>query len=108
MKAWRNSPARLCGNSGIGRKRRKPFAPKTTKTSPSKIRTMIVTIFMAAFMPDEEEFARPMGEQNRLAEPLLSRQFACHPERSAAESKDPAEVTLKVAQRDPSTALGMT
>ena len=32
----------------------------------------------------------------------------CHPERSAAESKDPVEMTLKVTLRDPSTALGMT
>jgi hypothetical protein len=33
---------------------------------------------------------------------------ACHPERSEAESKDPVEVSLKVASRDPSTSLGMT
>ena len=26
----------------------------------------------------------------------------CHPERSEAESKDPVEITLKLAQRDPS------
>src|SRR5919198_311434 len=32
---------------------------------------------------------------------------ACHPERSAAESKDPAEI-LKVLHRDSSTSLGMT
>jgi len=34
--------------------------------------------------------------------------LACHPEQSEAESKDPAEVTLKVSRRDPSTTLGMT
>ncbi len=33
---------------------------------------------------------------------------AGHPERSAAESKDPAEVRLTVAPRDSSTSLGMT
>src|SRR4029077_9809765 len=32
---------------------------------------------------------------------------ACHPERSEAKSKDPAEV-LRVSQRDSSTSLGMT
>src|SRR5436309_3215793 len=32
----------------------------------------------------------------------------CHPERSEAQSKDPVEVTFKVASRDPSTSLGMT
>ena len=32
----------------------------------------------------------------------------CHPERSAAESKDPAKVSLKLTPRDPSTGLGIT
>jgi hypothetical protein len=32
----------------------------------------------------------------------------CHPERSAAESKDPVDVTLRVSRRDPSASLGMT
>jgi hypothetical protein len=31
-----------------------------------------------------------------------------HPERSEAESKDPEDVPLKKAPRDPSTSLGMT
>jgi hypothetical protein len=32
----------------------------------------------------------------------------CHPERSAAKSKDPVEVNFEIAPRDPSTSLGMT
>src|SRR5450432_1496446 len=32
----------------------------------------------------------------------------CQPARSEAKSKDPAQGTLKIAHRDPSTALGMT
>jgi (E)-4-hydroxy-3-methylbut-2-enyl-diphosphate synthase len=40
--------------------------------------------------------------------PILLKDVLGHPEGSEAESKDPAEVTLKVAQRDPSTSLGMT
>lgn len=36
--------------------------------------------------------------------PILCR----HPERSAAQPKDPVEVTLKFSRRDPSISLGMT
>jgi molybdopterin synthase catalytic subunit len=39
--------------------------------------------------------------------PLFARP-TCHPERSAAESKDPAKVSLKLTPRGPSAALGMT
>jgi hypothetical protein len=35
------------GNGGIGRKRRNAFEPKKTKTSPRKMRALMVKIFMA-------------------------------------------------------------
>jgi hypothetical protein len=38
----------------------------------------------------------------------LVRGNARHPERSAAESKGPAKVILKIVPRDPSTSLGAT
>ena len=40
--------------------------------------------------------------------PILLKDVLRHPERSEAKSKDPAEVTLKLTPRDPSTSLGMT
>jgi hypothetical protein len=39
---------------------------------------------------------------------ITARFTSCHPERSAAKSKDPVELTLKLSLRDPSTSLGMT
>jgi hypothetical protein len=36
-----------------------------------------------------------------------ARSMGCHPERSEAESKDPADITEDL-QRDSSTSLGMT
>src|SRR5437660_3187881 len=43
----------------------------------------------------------------RLDEPRMG-ECICHSERSAAESKNPAEVNLKASHRDPSPKLGMT
>src|SRR5438270_9020204 len=40
--------------------------------------------------------------------PILLKDVLRHPERSEAESKDPADGTLRLSRRDPSTSLGMT
>jgi proteasome-associated ATPase len=57
---------------------------------------------VAAVAGRGERSTRSRGHPERTA-PLPG-----HPERSEAESKDPDEVTLMEAPRDPSTALGMT
>jgi hypothetical protein len=46
--AAKNIPAGLSGGGGgpIGMKWKKPLKPKTTKTRPSRVRAMMVAIFM--------------------------------------------------------------
>ncbi len=50
----------------------------------------------------------PIGVAEHLVPFLPGAPLLRHPERSGAESKDPAEVPSQVAPRDPSTSLGMT
>jgi (E)-4-hydroxy-3-methylbut-2-enyl-diphosphate synthase len=69
--------------------------------------TELVTVKDGIDLPMIAAF-RLLAAKLQARHPILLKDVLRHPERSEAQSKDPADGTLKLPRRDPSTSLGMT
>ncbi len=69
--------------------------------------TQLVTVKDGIDLPMITAF-RLLAAKLQSRHPILLKDVLRHPERSEAESKDPADGTLRLLRRDPSTLLGMT
>jgi (E)-4-hydroxy-3-methylbut-2-enyl-diphosphate synthase len=69
--------------------------------------TQLVTVKDGIDLPMITAF-RLLAAKLQSRHPILLKDVLRHPERSEAESKDPADGTLRLSRRDPSTSLGMT
>src|SRR5437764_3968205 len=69
--------------------------------------TELVTVKDEMDLPMIAAF-RLLAAKLQSRHPILLKDVLRHPERSEAKSKDPADGTLKLTPRDPSTSLGMT
>src|SRR5438067_2429578 len=69
--------------------------------------TQLVTVKDGIDLPMIAAF-RLLAAKLQSRHPILLKDVLRHPERSEAESKDPADGTLRLSRRDPSTSLGMT
>jgi (E)-4-hydroxy-3-methylbut-2-enyl-diphosphate synthase len=69
--------------------------------------TQLVTVKDGIDLPMITAF-RLLAAKLQSRHPILLKEVLRHPERSEAESKDPADGTLRLLRRDPSTSLGMT
>ena len=70
-------------------------------------KTQLVTVKDGIDLPMIAAF-RLLAAKLQSRHPILLKDVLRHPERSEAESKDPADGTLRLSRRDPSTSLGMT
>ena len=70
-------------------------------------KTQLVTVKDGIDLPMITAF-RLLAAKLQSRHPILLKDVLRHPERSEAESKDPADGTLRLSRRDPSTSLGMT
>ena len=69
--------------------------------------TQLVTVKDGIDLPMITAF-RLLAAKLQSRHPILLKDVLRHPERSEAKSKDPADGTLRLLRRDPSTSLGMT
>jgi (E)-4-hydroxy-3-methylbut-2-enyl-diphosphate synthase len=69
--------------------------------------TQLVTVKDGIDLPMITAF-RLLAAKLQSRHPILLKDVLRHPEGSEAESKDPADGTLRLSRRDPSTSLGMT
>jgi len=70
-------------------------------------KTQLVTVKDGIDLPMIAAF-RLLAAKLQSRHPILLKDVLRHPERSEAKSKDPADDTLRLSRRDPSTSLGMT
>jgi (E)-4-hydroxy-3-methylbut-2-enyl-diphosphate synthase len=70
-------------------------------------KTQLVTVKDGIDLPMIAAF-RLLAAKLQSRHPILLKDVLRHPERSEAKSKDPADGTLRLLRRDPSTSLGMT
>jgi len=70
-------------------------------------KTELVTVMDGIDLPMIAAF-RLLAAKLQSRHPILLKDVLRHPERSEAKSKDPADGTLRLSRRDPSTSLGMT
>ena len=70
-------------------------------------KTQLVTVKDGIDLPMIAAF-RLLAAKLQSRHPILLKDVLRHPERSEAESKDPADGTLRLSRRDPSTSLGVT
>jgi (E)-4-hydroxy-3-methylbut-2-enyl-diphosphate synthase len=69
--------------------------------------TQLVTVKDGIDLPMITAF-RLLAAKLQSRHPILLKDVLRHPERSEAKSKDPADGTLRLLRRDPSSSLGMT
>jgi len=70
-------------------------------------KTQLVTVKDGIDLPMIAAF-RLLAAKLQSRHPILLKDVLRHPGRSEAKSKDPADDTLRLSRRDPSTSLGMT
>jgi (E)-4-hydroxy-3-methylbut-2-enyl-diphosphate synthase len=70
-------------------------------------KTELVTVMDGVDLPLIAAF-RLLAAKLQSRHPILLKDVLRDPERSEAKSKDPADDTLRLSRRDPSTSLGMT
>jgi len=70
-------------------------------------KTALVTVMDGVDLPMIAAF-RLLAAKLQSRHPILLKDVLRHPERSEAKSKDPADATLRLSRRNPSTSLGMT
>jgi len=84
-----------------------PRDDETVARMNDSTKTQLVTVKDGIDLPMIAAF-RLLAAKLQSRHPILLKDVLRHPERSEAESKDPADGTLRLSRRDPSTSLGMT